>query len=255
MTTRTFAASSFVLAIALQAPLAHAASEEPASASASASVGSGSATPADTSSSDDSKDGPLYEKGGLAEIGLVVGGKLGGGFSQPFSSLGTSFVGELELGYTLPPLKHAIEIFVAGQYASPKTEGHDIVDIFGPSKGTRIPGKMSYDLTEQQAIVTLGGLFRIPLSIPMFRPYVALGGRMYLLRTTVSGTAGTQAFGSNDETATKFGFYGALGGELHFGPGAVLLEVQTGYAGVDGFVLRDTNVGALNVAVGYRLFI
>ncbi|MBM4362708.1 MAG: hypothetical protein FJ104_08505 [Deltaproteobacteria bacterium] len=53
----------------------------------------------------------------------------------------------------------------------------------------------------------------------------------------------------------KFGFYGALGGELHVGPGAVLLEVQTGYAAVDGFVLRDTNVGALNAALGYRLFL
>jgi hypothetical protein len=256
MTTRTLWASSFVLATLLCTPLARAADAAPASASASASIGGGGAGgPADAPPSDASKDGLLYEKGGLAEIGLVVGGKLGGGFSQPFGSLGTSFVGELELGYTLPPLKRSIEIFVAGQYASPKTEGHDIADTYGPSKGSRIPGKMSYDLTEQQAVVTLGGLYRIPLSIPLFRPYVALGGRMYMLRTTVTGTAGTQDFGSNDETAMKFGFYGALGGELHFGPGAVLLEVQTGYASVDGFVLRDTNVGALNVAVGYRLFI
>jgi hypothetical protein len=199
--------------------------------------------------------GALYERGGLSGVGLVVGGKLGGGFGQPFSELGTTFVGELELGFTLPPLRRSIEIFIAGQYAAPTTEKKGIADESGPGGTSRLPGEWEYSLTERQAIVTLGGLYRLPLPTPLFRPYLALGGRMYLLRTEVNGRSGGETFGGNDETATKFGFYGALGGELHVGPGAVLLEVQTGYAGVDGFVLRDTNVGSLNVALGYRLFI
>lgn len=227
-------------------------------AGASIGAGSTSGAPDTVAPKEDPSDGtrPLYEtKGGVAGVGLVLGAKLGGGFSQPFSALGTSPVVEFELGYLLPPLGRSIEIFASGQYAAPKTSKDGVVDTFGADGKSRIPGPMSYELTEQEAIVTLGGLYRLPLPTPLFRPYVALGGRMYLLKTTVSGSAGTQAFGENQETATKVGFFGALGGELHFGPGAVLLEVQTGYASVNGFVLRDTNVGALNVALGYRLFI
>lgn len=220
-------------------------------ASASVSLGgSGDDTPAAADG-----EGALYERGGLAEVGLVAGAKLGGGFGQPFGELGTTFIGELELGFTLPPLGRSIEIFLAGQYAAPTTEKKGIADKSGPGGESRLPGEWKYSLTERQAILTLGGLYRLPLATPLFRPYIALGGRAYFLRTEVNGSAGGESFGGNEETATKFGFYGALGGELHFGPGAVLLEVQTGYAAVDGFVLRDTNVGSLNAALGYRLFI
>jgi hypothetical protein len=253
--TRNILAS--VTAILVTSFLAHTSRADAASANATVSLGGSSgdaAAPADAPATSDDKK-PLYEKGGLAGAGLVVGALAGGGFSQPFSKLGTSFVGELELGYVLPPLRRSIEIFVSGQYAAPKTSGSNIADTFGPSGGSRIPGTMSYEVTEQQAVITLGGLFRIPLPTPLFRPYFSLGGRAYLLKTKVTGNAGGQAFGENDETATKFGFFGALGGEVHFGPGAVLLEVQTGYASVDGFVLRNTNVGSLNAALGYRLFI
>lgn len=239
---------------ALLALQLHSSPAAAAEGSAGVSLG-GPAAPGDQPAAPSDGDGPLYERGGLSGVGLVVGGKLGGGFSQPFSELGTSFVGELELGYTLPPLGRSIQLFLAGQYSAPTTEQKELEDTFGPDGTTRLPGTWQYQLTERQAIVTLGGLYRLPLSTPLFRPYIALGGRMYLLRTEIDGKAAAEAFGKNEETATKFGFYGALGGELHVGPGAVLLEVQTGYAAVDGFVLRDTNVGALNVAVGYRLFI
>ena len=37
--------------------------------------------------------------------------------------------------------------------------------------------------------------------------------------------------------------------------GAVLLEIQYGWAELDQYVLRDTNAGSLNIAVGYRIFL
>jgi hypothetical protein len=209
--------------------------------------GGSSNDPAPDDSGDDDVD-YLYEKGGIAGIGLVIGGKVGGGFSQPFSDLGTSPVGELELGYLLPFLDRSFEVFASGQYAQPMTDGKNIQD-------SRLPGPMSYDLKQQQAIITLGLLYRIPLQIPMFRPYLGLGGRSYLMRTTITGKGGTESFGENQETMVSWGFYGALGGELHVGPGAILLEAQIGQAKADGFILRNTNVSALNVALGYRLFI
>jgi hypothetical protein len=196
-----------------------------------------------------------YERGGLAGIGLVTGLKLGAGFGQPFSEFGTSPVAELELGYLLPPLKRSFEIFLSGQYAQPVTKADGIEDDHGSAGTSRLPGPMSYEIKTQQAVLTLGALYRVPLDIPMFRPYAGIGGRMYLLKTTIDANAAGMDFGQNTETGQQFGFYGALGGELYLGPGALLLEVQFGQTTIDGFVLREANAGALNTAIGYRLFI
>jgi hypothetical protein len=114
---------------------------------------------------------------------------------------------------------------------------------------------MSYDLTQQEFTITAGALYRLALPIALFRPYAAVGGRLYMMKTKVTGASATESFGENREGAVSPGFYAALGGELHFGPGAVLLEAQLTYAKIDGFVMRDTNAGAINLALGYRLFL
>jgi hypothetical protein len=94
---------------------------------------------------------------------------------------------------------------------------------------------------------------RVP--IDMLRPYAAVGPRLYLMRTKISGKAGGESFGSNQETDTRIGVFGALGAELHVGPGAVLLEASLAWAKLDGYVLRNTSAGALGVALGYRIFL
>jgi hypothetical protein len=199
---------------------------------------------------------PWYEKGGLAGLGIVIGAKPAGlGLSQPFSALGTSYTGELELGWLLPVLNRSIQVFFSGQYSAPGAKGGEIADPFGPNGEPRVPGTMSYQVTVQQLRLTLGGVYRLPLAIPLFRPYGGLGGRMYLMRTRVDGSAGLEPFGRNQETATKLGLVGLLGGELHVGPGAVLLELQIGYAAIDGYIMRDTNAAALDLLLGYRIFI
>jgi hypothetical protein len=35
----------------------------------------------------------------------------------------------------------------------------------------------------------------------------------------------------------------------------VLVELSTSWAAIDGYVLRNTGVGALGLALGYRLFL
>jgi hypothetical protein len=192
--------------------------------------------------------GPLYERGGLAGAGLSVGLKLGGGFSQPFGDLGTSFLTELEVGYILPPLHRSFTVFLAGGYTQPGAEGKGLRD-------SRLPGPASYELTQQEALITLGLSYRLRLPIDILRPYASIGPRLYLMRTKISGQAGGESFGKNDETMTQIGVFGALGAELHFGPGAALLELSIATAGIDHYVLRDTSAGSLSVAVGYRIFL
>jgi hypothetical protein len=201
------------------------------------------------------KEQLLYERSGLLGIGLVPTLKLGGSFSGVFTDLGASPDVELEVGYLLPPLDRSLEAFLGFVYTQPTTERKDVIDTSGPDGTSRLEAPMHYDLTQQMFVLTAGLLYRLKVPVPLFRPYAALGGRLYLMKTRVDGSDGVDAFGQNREGATSPGFYGALGGELHFGPGAVLLEVQLAYAKIDGFVMRDTNAGALNLALGYRLFL
>lgn len=203
--------------------------------------------PARALAQDTTESGPVYEQGGLFDTGLVLGIKAGGGFSQPFGELGSSFTTELEIGYILPVMERSFELFLSGAYAQPKAEG--------TLKDARFTESAKYELTQQQAIVTLGVLYRLHLSSDLIRPYAALGPRLYAMRTKAVGNAAAKPFGENEETTTKLGAYGALGAELHLGPGAVLLEVSMGWAKVDGYVLRDTSVGALGLSLGYRLFL
>lgn len=198
---------------------------------------------------------PIHARGGLFGIGLVLTPKIGGGLSQIFfNGLGATFVGELELGYTLPlpePVGRDIQLFLSGQYAGPS--GKQTVS----TPDARLPGDGSwqYELTMHQAVFTLGALYRIPVPLSWLRPYAGLGGRMYRSWTLVRGAANGEAFGENLEQSTDFGGYGEVGADFFVGPGAIMAELQLGFTPIDSFVMRDTNAGALNLAIGYRFFL
>jgi Outer membrane protein beta-barrel domain len=188
----------------------------------------------------------VYERGD--RTGITLGLKLGAGFSQPFGDLGTSFLTELEAGYTLPFARRALAVFVSGAYTQPGAEGSNLRD-------SRLPGPASYELTQQELMLTLGLTYRLHLPSKLVRPYASLGPRLFMMRTNVNGKAGGEPFGDNEETATEFGVFGALGAELFLGPGAALIELSMTWASIDGYILRETSAGALTLAVGYRLFL
>jgi hypothetical protein len=186
-----------------------------------------------------------------AHTGLVLGAKVGGGLGKPFSEFGATPVVELELGYMLPPLHRSFELFVSGQYAQPGISG--VTSQADP----RLPsdGRIHYDLTQQELALSLGALYRIDVGTKMLMPYGGVAGRMYMLNTQIKGTAGGQSYGDNHETRNAFGLSLLGGVELYLGPGALLGELSFGWASVNGFVLRNTNLGALSLAVGYRLML
>lgn len=181
--------------------------------------------------------------GKIVDIGL----KLGGAFNA-FNSLGASFTPELEIGVLLPPLDQAFEIFLGTRWASASDEGSNDPD-------ARLPGDgiARWDVTRTELSFALGLRFRIPVE-GIFTPYLAAGGRLYLLSTEVQGSAGGESFGKNEETGTAFGFVFQLGGEVALGPGALLLELAINGAALDQTVLADTNVSSFDVYLGYRLF-
>jgi hypothetical protein len=186
-----------------------------------------------------------------ADVGLVIGGKVGGGLGKPWSDFGVTPVFELELGYMLPPLHRAIEIFVIGQYAQPGIDGES------EEADPRLPGTepLSYEVTQQWVALSLGALYRIDVGTDVVMPYGGLGARMYMLKTTVKGRAAGESFGENDETQMDYGLMLLGGVDIFLGPGALLAELSFGWAQLDGFVMRDTNLGALSLAVGYRVML
>jgi hypothetical protein len=199
--------------------------------------------------SDDHADDPLASR---ANVGLVLGGKVGGGIGKPFSEFGATPVFELELGYMLPlgdPIGRSIELFVTGQFTQPGIDGK------ASKPDSRLPGDgiLHYDVTQQELALSLGALYRFDLHSKLLMPYGGLGGRMYMLKTKVKASAGGQSYGQNDETQTKFGLLLLGGVDMFVGPGALLAELSFGWASLDGYVLRNTNLGALSLAVGYRL--
>lgn len=190
------------------------------------------------------ESGPVAER---ARTGIVVAPKLGIGFGKVLSDFGNSPVFELELGWVVLPFPD-LQIFTSLQYARPRQSGSGTDD--------RLPGEgtWSYEVLEQQLILTPGLLYRVPLGGDRFRPYVAAGPRFYFDKATITGDTGGEPFGTYVETGTAVGGYGALGGDLFLGPGSLLFEVQLGAASIDRYVLRETTAGSLNLALGYRFF-
>ena len=183
--------------------------------------------------------------------GLLLGGKVGAGLGKPWSDFGATPVFELELGYALPPLHRAIQLFFTGQYTQPGMSGTS------SARDPRLPGDglVHYDVTQQELTLSFGGLYRFDVGSRQVMPYGGLGGRLYLLDTKVKGSAGGQPYGQNEEKQTRVGLLLLGGVELFVGPGALLGELSFGWASIDSFVLRNTNLGALNLAVGYRLML
>lgn len=208
-------------------------------------------TLSDTSDAETGGESPAQSR---ANLGLVLGGKVGGGLGAPFSDFGATPVLELELGYMLPvggALDRHIQLFVTGQYVQPTVDGT------ASDPDPRLPGDgiVRYEVTQQELALSLGALYRFDLGTQLLMPYGGLGGRMYLLNTKVKGSAGGVAYGENEETQTDFGLVLLGGVDIFLGPGALLAELSFGWAALDGFVMRDTNLGALNLAVGYRLML
>jgi hypothetical protein len=186
--------------------------------------------------------------------GIVLGAKLGGGIGAAFNEFGGSFGAEIELGYRLPlpePIGRSFELFSSFAYGAPSTDGT------AGRRDLRLPGsgRLAYTLEQQIAALAFGVLYRVELPAHIFSPYGAAGARFNMMRTKVQGDVAGQAFGENQETSSAWGAYFAGGIEFYLGPGAALVELQLGYAGVNRYVLRDTNVGVLNLMIGYRLLL
>jgi hypothetical protein len=172
---------------------------------------------------------------------LILGLEVGGIFPQLFTSLGTHASVGIEVGYRLPFADRKLELMLASAYSPP---GRTFTD-----------GVYEADVTLKELTVSLGARFRFLDVDGPFNVNAAVGPRMYLLESTSNGSANGEPFAEFVEQSTQFGFFVAVGGEYRLGPGALLLDLDIGYASLPHKITGDESTGNLTATLGYRFFL
>lgn len=181
---------------------------------------------------------------------LVVGAELGAIFPQLFSELGTHVSFGLELGYALPFLEQKLEVMFAAGYAPPAND-FSVAGFDG-------------EVDVQELTFSLGPRYRFLSRTEPWNVTAAIGPRLFLVRSTSSGSRGGEDFAEFEEQSTEVGFFLALGGEYRLGPGALFLDLDLGYSGLSHEITGDgepssgpdaASTGNLAATLGYRLFL
>lgn len=181
---------------------------------------------------------------------LVIGGEVGAIFPQPFTELQTHVAFGLELGYRLPFAGQRIEIMLAGAFSPPyrnETIKH----------GDPATEELSYktEVDQQELTFSLGPRFRVMERSSPWNITIALGGRLFLLRSYSNGSRAGKEFAEFSEQSTQMGFFLALGGEYNIGPGAIFLDVDFGWSDLPHEITGDSNTGNITPTLGYRFFL
>ncbi len=172
---------------------------------------------------------------------LVLGLEVGGIFPQPFTELGTHVAFGVEVGYRLPPWGRKLEIFAAAGFAPPARDFSD--------------GPYDAELDVQELQFSLGPRCRFLPVAKKLNVSLALGGRLFLVRSFSNGSAGGAQFAEYREQSTEPGFFGAVGGEYRLGPGAILLDLDLGWSALPHEITGDVSTGNLTATLGYRFFL
>ncbi len=173
--------------------------------------------------------------------GILLGARLGG--IIPFDGLSPFVTFGIEVGYALPALDHRLAIVLAVDYTQPTATGSE--------SDPRVTGGMyTWKLTEQELGIMPVIEYRF-LGMKPIVPYVGIGPRMLLARSTVRDN-GAPAIMETQEQSTRIGVGVPVGAELPLGPGAATGELLLQYGTLNHLATGDANTGAASVAVGYR---
>ncbi len=188
-------------------------------------------------------DTPQGDTGGAVLLGAKVGGIL------PFSGLSPFVNVGVEAGYVFPWMHRSFALALDVDYTVPKASGTQSDPRLGTSGG-------SYDwkLTEKELAFMPVVMFRLT-SLGRLTPYGGVGPRIYLLQSTVEGSANGGPIEPTKEQSTKVGVGVPLGAEFRLGPGALIGELLLQYGGLDHSATGKANTGAASLSVGYRFLL
>ncbi len=173
----------------------------------------------------------------------LLGAKVGG--IAPFGGLSPSFTVGVEAGIVLPVLHRGLALGVALDYTQPTTSG--------TTTDPRVAGG-TYDWTLTQQYLTLMPVVMYRLTtLKVVTPFIGVGPRIYFMKSTVRGNAGSATIDDTTEVSTHIGIGVPLGVEFKLGPGGIVAELLAQWGPYEHTATGDTHTGALSLAVGYRL--
>ena len=179
--------------------------------------------------------GPLF--------GVMAGGLV------PFSGLTPGVQVALEAGLVLPVLHRGLAVAVDVDYAQ-AWDSSTTSDARVLSAG----GVYTWNLTQEFLTVMPLLMYRLT-TLKSITPFIGVGPRIYFVRSTTSGSAGTSAIADTTEVSTQIGFGVPLGIEIKLGPGGILAEVLGQWGPYTHTATGDTHTGAIGLSLGYRLAI
>lgn len=195
---------------------------------------------AQTTNPDKATDAPQAERKGVGPLLAVMGGGL-----VPFSGLTPGFQIGVEAGIILPVLHRGLAIGVAGDYAQAWDSG--------TTTDPRVAStSYNWNLTQEFLTVMPFVMYRLT-TLKAITPFIGVGPRIYFMRSTTSGTAGSATIADTTEVSTQIGFGIPLGIEIKLGPGGILAELLGQWGPYSHTATGDTHTGAIGLSVGYRL--
>ncbi len=219
----------------------------PAPAPAEGSANASASASAGASASVDGVPSPGSAPRGDNDPGpLVLGAEIGAIFPQPFSELGTHVAVGIEVGYKLPFWERRLEIMAAAGYTPPANSG----------TVTRREGAYQVEIDQQMLHFSLGPRLRVMEHTSPWNVTLALGGRLFLLKTLSNGSRNGAAFAEFSEQSTQMGFFFAVGGEYRLGPGALFLDLDVSSSSLPHKITgTDVTTGNIMATLGYRFFL
>jgi hypothetical protein len=179
---------------------------------------------------------------------VTLGLKLGAVVPQIFSNLSPAMAGTVEAAFTLPFLGQRLALYLDFSYCRP-----DYI-VRGEPDPRLLGGEYRYRITEDQYALGVGALARVfaPRSQDLFglNFYGKLGMRKEFQKASVSGKA-MSGLGTTQEVASEASFFVGAGAEFALGPGALVLEIDFDYAGVNHQLSGNAATGGLGFLAGY----
>ena len=170
---------------------------------------------------------------------------LGVAWPQARSSLSQSLAPTLEIAALLPGLEGRLAVAATLGTLQPHRHGLGV--------DPRLAGgTFAFALVQQEWLLGLAAVGRLRPPTALVNLYGKLGAVLHLQRLAGAGNAAGVAFGDAAEMTRRVGGLGAMGSELVFGPGRLLLEVALELSRLDGRLTGPAPGGAIFVQGGYR---